>query len=161
MFPCRIGSVHLHLPQPLWYSVRLVWHSRACACRCIYVDEDGAFDFMHAMYETTWHSMCHVLSMNVFTVYALPSRVVVAAYALLVLIICNTYTANLAAFLTVDQLDTSIKTVDDLWGKRVATFPTYHARLNRNHHIATVTDDGALPPPSVLPAICCCSNPGC
>jgi hypothetical protein len=97
------------------------------------------------MYETTWHSMCHVLSMNVFTVYALPSRVVVAAYALLVLIICNTYTANLAAFLTVDQLDTSIKTVDDLWGKRVATFPTYHARLNRNHHIATVTDDGASP----------------
>jgi hypothetical protein len=104
------------------------------------------------MYETMWHSVCHILSIDVFTVYALPSRLVVTAYAFLVLIISNTYTANLAAFLTVDQLDTSIKNVADLWGKRVATFPTYQSRLNKNHPITTVTSDGALsvhphPPP--------------
>jgi hypothetical protein len=54
------------------------------------------------------------------------------------------FTANLAAFLTVDQLDTSITSVADLVGTHVATFPTYKSRLNRNHHIPTVTSDGAL-----------------
>jgi hypothetical protein len=83
-----------------------------------------------------------MLSINVFTVYAFPSRIVVAAYALVVLIVSNTYLANLAAFLTADQLESKIKDVRDLWGKSVATFPTYSVRLQDNQHISATTNDG-------------------
>jgi ABC-type amino acid transport substrate-binding protein len=61
-----------------------------------------------------------------------------------VLIITNTYTANLAAFLTVDTLKSSIKDVADLQGKRVATVPSYVKRLERQN-IRTVGYGGAGP----------------
>ena len=118
---------------------------RARGHRCIYADDDGRFRPLPALYEALWHSVSHVLSINVFTVHAFPSRVVVAAYAFLVLIVSNTYTANLAAFLTVDQLETEINTVADLWGRNVATFPTYYRRLEQNHRILGDTSDSAPP----------------
>jgi hypothetical protein len=59
------------------------------------------------------------------------------------LIITHTYTANLAAFLTVKQLDTKINSVEDLVGKTVATLPTYVDRLYTTHRIWAVDSDGA------------------
>jgi ABC-type amino acid transport substrate-binding protein len=70
---------------------------------------------------------------------------VTAAYAFLVLIITHTYTANLAAFLTVKQLDTSISSVRDLQGKSVASLPTYVERLYTNQRIHATATDGAAP----------------
>ena len=77
-----------------------------------------------------------------FKVSSLPARIVTAAYAFLVLIITHTYTANLAAFLTVKQLDTKINSVEDLIGKTVASLPTYVDRLNASHRITAVDRDG-------------------
>lgn len=114
-------------------------------CRCIYTDDKGKLRFWFAFKEALWHSVSQMLSINVFTVYVFSSRIVVAAYAFVVLIVSNTYLANLAAFLTVDQLDSKIKDVTDLWGKSVATFPTYFRRLEENHHITAITTDGAAP----------------
>ena len=81
--------------------------------------------------------------MNVFTVHAFQSRLVVVAYAFLVLIISNTYLANLAAFLTVDKLTTQIDSVQDLWGKAVATFPPYARGLEEHYQLTADTADGA------------------
>lgn len=110
----------------------------------MYLDRrTGAFRLLAALKEAMWHSVSHVLSFNVFVVNATPARIVVAAYAFMVLIISSTYLANLAAFLTVDQLDTTITSVSDLWDKAVATFPTYADRLDTNHHVSASTTDRA------------------
>lgn len=57
------------------------------------------------------------------------------------------YTANLAAFLTVRNLDTPIRGVEDLVGsgRAVATITPYLKRLARNHHIIASDVDGAPP----------------
>ena len=58
-------------------------------------------------------------------------------------ILTNTYTANLAAFLTVDQLDQHINSVADLKGKSVATIAPYVGRLRDNVGIHATARDGA------------------
>ena len=58
---------------------------------------------MPAVREALWDGVSHVLDINVFTVNAFEARIVVATFALLVIIISNTYLANLAAFLTTDR----------------------------------------------------------
>ena len=78
-----------------------------------------------------------------FKVHAFPSRIITAAYAFLVLILTNTYTANLAAFLTVDQLDTQISDIIDLRGKAVVTIEPYIDRLYSNHRIVATDKEGA------------------
>ena len=93
-----------------------------------------------------WHSLSHTLSIDVFRVSSFSARIIVAAYAFLVLIFTHTYTANLAAFLTVRVLDTSIRTIADLRGKAVATAPPYVNRLQENHHITASASDGVHPP---------------
>ena len=72
-----------------------------------------------AVKEALWHSVSHVLAINVFTVRSAESRIVVATFAFVVLIVSNTYLANLAAFLTVDKLEGTINSVSDLWGRPV------------------------------------------
>eukprot|EP00892_Ulva_mutabilis_P009355 jgi/Ulvmu1/6792/UM030_0130.1 len=99
-------------------------------------------DIVSGLRECLWHSISHTLSIDVFKVRSLPARIITAAYAFLVLILTNTYTANLAAFLTVDQLDTTISSIDDLRGKSVATIEPYVSRLYRNHHVVGNPGDG-------------------
>jgi hypothetical protein len=64
------------------------------------------------------------------------------------LIITNTYTANLAAFLTVDTLQTNIRTLSDLRGRNVGTLPSYVEQL-RKRNIQTVDSAGAASPHAV------------
>jgi hypothetical protein len=52
--------------------------------------------------------------------------------------------ANLAAFLTVSQLDTDIKGPDDLVGRAVASVTPYLERLDENHRISATDADGAI-----------------
>ena len=92
-----------------------------------------------------WHSLSHTLSMDVFRVNSFSARIITIAYAFLVLIITHTYTANLAAFLTVQQLDTSIDSVSDLKGRAVATLPPYVDRLEKIYHVQATAQDGVLP----------------
>lgn len=58
------------------------------------------------------------------------------------------YTANLAAFLTVEQLDTNINSVTDLRARAVATVQPYVKRLYDNHRLTTTDRDSASPRPS-------------
>lgn len=114
----------------------------SCPCSCIYRDRHGNLSILFGLKECLWHSISQTLSIDVFRVSSLPARIVTAAYAFLVLIITHTYTANLAAFLTVKQLDTKINTVEDLVGKSVVTLPTYVDRLYDNHRIVAVDKYG-------------------
>lgn len=81
--------------------------------------------FGKGIQEAIWHALSTVLSIDVFRVNSLPARVVSAAFAFVVLIVCNTYTANLVSFLTVQYYSNRIRTPSDLVGKRVVTTNTY------------------------------------
>jgi hypothetical protein len=97
---------------------------------------------LHGLKETLWHSVSHTLSIDVFRVHSFPARLVTVGYAFLVLIISNTYTANLAAFLTVDQLDVKISKIDDLRGKSVVTLRPYVNRLYDNFRVIATDKEG-------------------
>jgi hypothetical protein len=110
--------------------------------RSMYSMHSGRFSLLHGMKEALWHSISHTLSIDVFKVNAFPSRLITVAYGFLVMILTNTYTAELAAFLTVAQLDTKISSVNDLRGKTVVTVTPYLRRLLDNHHIDATDRDG-------------------
>lgn len=59
---------------------------------------------------------------------------------LLSIILVECYSANLAAFLTVTQLQANVQTLDDLRGKAVGTSAIYTARLARRGLATTVYD---------------------
>lgn len=113
-----------------------------CIFRSAYTADGGRLHILHGITESLWHSISHTLSIDVFKVHAFPSRIITAAYAFLVLILTNTYTANLAAFLTVDQLDTQISDIVDLRGKAVVTIKPYVDRLYTNHRIVATDKEG-------------------
>jgi Ligand-gated ion channel len=60
-----------------------------------------------------------------------------------VLVISSTYLANLAAFLTVDLIHSSVNSITDLWGQSIATFPAYQSRLEVNYHVVADISYGA------------------
>jgi hypothetical protein len=66
-----------------------------------------------------------------FMVTSLGARVAVLAFMFLALLVTSTYTANLAAFVTVQSIKSSITSVDDLRGKAVGTSPIYMDRLRK------------------------------
>lgn len=111
-------------------------------CRTAYMKGEK-LDIAAGLVQCLWHSVSHTLSIDVFHVRSFPARIITAAYAFLVLILTNTYTANLAAFLTVNQLDTTINSVEDLRGKVVSTVEPYIYRLYDNHRISATSIDGA------------------
>ncbi|CAD7704128.1 unnamed protein product [Ostreobium quekettii] len=89
-------------------------------------------DWMRGLRDATYHSFAALLNFGHFRVRSTAARVVVLAYAFTVLIIINTYVANLAAFLTITQVDTLINDLGDLSdlpAKRVATVQVYEERL--------------------------------
>jgi TRAP-type uncharacterized transport system substrate-binding protein len=102
------------------------------------------------MRQSLWHSVALVLSIDVFRVHTTPGRVVAAAYAFVVLILTSTYTANLAAFLTKERLDTGITNIDDLRGKAVVTVPTYQDALLNQFSILASTGSNSTG------VWCCC-----
>lgn len=59
----------------------------------------------------------------------IPARAATLCFAFFALIVVSSYTANLAAFLTVSKINTSVETVSDLRGKAIATVPVYIPRL--------------------------------
>eukprot|EP00892_Ulva_mutabilis_P001091 jgi/Ulvmu1/10983/UM007_0162.1 len=139
------------LASPVWLSLGatilivpffVFFFEAVFSAKCIYRDRFGELNVLWGIKEAMWHSVSHTLSIDVFRVTSLPARIVTAAYAFLVLILANTYTANLAAFLTVSQMDLGISGIKDLRGKSVGTLPTYTARLYHNHRIIASAVDG-------------------
>lgn len=146
------GPLHLNVWMALLVTIFITpffvfFFESIFSNRNVYIDKQGNLSILVGLKEAMWHSIAHTLSIDVFQVNAFSSRLVTVAYAFLVMILANTYTANLAAFLTVQQLDTTINAVTDLSGRAVATTDTYVDRLRLNHNIIGTTTDSALSPP--------------
>lgn len=88
-------------------------------------------DWIPGIKEATWHSAVALLNFGHFHVKSTAARVIVFGYGFLVLIIINTYVANLAAFMTVTHVDTSVSTVEELARKRIATASGYVEQLRK------------------------------
>lgn len=88
-------------------------------------------DWMLGAKNATWDSASALVNFGSFQVRSTEARIVVMGYGFLVLIIINTYVANLAAFLTVTQVDISISDVEDLLGEEVVSVEPYKAQLKR------------------------------
>lgn len=68
-------------------------------------------------------------------VVSLGAKIAAASFAFLALLVVNTYTANLAAVLTVSAINSQIHDINDLRGKSVATYDTYIPRLRQHSGI--------------------------
>ncbi|CAD7694896.1 unnamed protein product [Ostreobium quekettii] len=103
-------------------------------------------DWTRGLKNTTWDSLIALVNFGHFRVQSTAARVVVMGYGLIVLIMIQTYVANLAAFLTVTQVDTSISKEEDLYGQRVATVNVYGPMLRRQGFVPVViqSDDNLL-----------------
>jgi hypothetical protein len=90
-----------------------------------------------------------------------------------VVLVSNTYLANLAAFLSIDRLTVPASAFRDLWGKVVGTYPVWEGVLEATWGLTTkgipAVGNGARPPlPAAAPAgvrrsasACLCLGPGC
>ncbi|GMH41002.1 hypothetical protein BSKO_08912 [Bryopsis sp. KO-2023] len=83
-----------------------------------------------------WESLSSLMQCGSFTVRSQSARIIVLGYAFMILIIINTYVANLAAFLTITNIDSTVRSVSDLIGKNVGTGTVYMNRLRRNGIVA-------------------------
>eukprot|EP00803_Ostreobium_quekettii_P010864 evm.model.scf_2103.1 EVM.evm.TU.scf_2103.1 scf_2103:910-3856(-) len=98
-------------------------------------------DWLQGLKDATYDSIAALVNFGHYRVNSTAARTVVMAYGFLVLIIINTYVANLAAFLTISQVDPLINGVDDLMnipGKRVASIDVYKERLLRQGILAVI-----------------------
>ncbi|CAD7699481.1 unnamed protein product [Ostreobium quekettii] len=103
-------------------------------------------DWVHGLRNATWDSLIALVNFGHFQVKSTAARMVVLGYGFLVLIIIQTYVANLAAFLTISQVETAFSKIEDLYGQRVATVEVYETQLRRQGiiPIIMVQDDDIL-----------------
>ena len=124
-------------------------------CRNNYLDKNGRVRVRYAFGVGLWESLCHVLHIDHMRVFAVPARIVVAAYAFVVLVFSNTYLANLAAFLTADRLNTQSRTLRDLWGKPVGTYGIFQDAIEQAYGLSTIdipaVGNSTLHPTLILP----------
>ena len=90
--------------------------------------------FFQGIQESMWRSLWSLQHGDKFDVSSLAARVAVIAFAFMALILCSSYTANLAAFLTVKKL-TSIDSIYDLSSQAVSSVPIYIPRLQARYGI--------------------------
>ena len=90
-----------------------------------------------------WRSLWVLQHGNILDVTSLGARIAVLCFSFFALILCSSYTANLAAFLTVRRAS-AIRSVYDLGGLAVASVPVYIPRLRSQYGIiasdANITD---------------------
>ncbi len=84
--------------------------------------------------EATWRSLWSLQHGGTFEVTSLGARVAAICFAFFALILSSSYTANLAAFLTVQKVN-SIRSIYDLGGLAVASVPVYIPRLQSQYGI--------------------------
>ncbi|CAD7701751.1 unnamed protein product [Ostreobium quekettii] len=100
-------------------------------------------DWLQGLKDATYDSFAALVNFGHYEVHSTAARVVVMAYGFLVLIIVNTYVANLAAFLTITQVDTLVKGVGDLAdlpGRRVVSIQVYRDRLARQGILPVIAE---------------------
>lgn len=98
-------------------------------------------DVVPGMTEATWRSVWTLIGLERLDVSSLGARVAAIAFGFMALILVNTYTANLAAVLTVSQINSQIRSVNDLRGRAVLTNAIYVPGLRTQYGIvASVLD---------------------
>ncbi|PSC76640.1 glutamate receptor [Micractinium conductrix] len=88
-------------------------------------------DVVPGVVESTWRSTLTVMLMDNFAVTSQGARIAVLTFCFLALLVTSTYTANLAAFVTVNTIRSNIASVTDLRGRAVGTSPIYIERLQK------------------------------
>eukprot|EP00803_Ostreobium_quekettii_P006564 evm.model.scf_488EXC.6 EVM.evm.TU.scf_488EXC.6 scf_488EXC:41654-44638(-) len=132
------GSLWAFL-NPLHWSVWLATLATALAVALLVfvIESLAVHGFVHrkdwagGLRNAVWDSMIALVNFGHFEVESTAARFVALGYGFLVLIVINTYVANLAAFLTVTQVGTNVSKVEDLYGERVATVDIYEDQLRR------------------------------
>eukprot|EP00890_Picochlorum_soloecismus_P005115 jgi/Picsp_1/5604/NSC_02963-R1_glutamate delta 2 len=97
---------------------------------------DTVKGYSEAIWRTLW-VMIHGETMNVSV---LSARIVVVVLAFLALILGASYTANLAAFLTLRSFG-DVNSVYDLVGLAVSTVPVYQEKLRSRYGLVTISAD--------------------
>ena len=88
----------------------------------------------YGLEEATWRSLWALQHGGTFEVTSLGARIAVICFAFFALILCSSYTANLAAFLTAQRVN-KIRSVYDLTGLAVSSVPVYIPRLKSQYGI--------------------------
>lgn len=85
---------------------------------------------------THLYTFCRTLTGGeTFNVSSFPARITLVAFAALCFIVSSTYTANLAAFLTVSSVKSSIRDISDLRGRVVHSAEIYQDELRQKYGI--------------------------
>lgn len=82
-----------------------------------------------------------IISNEPLVVSSSGAKVASLVFLFMAMILVNTYTANLAAFLTVNQINSQITSVEQLRGKAVASNPVYLEKLRSRYGILAIELD--------------------
>ncbi|KAL4527734.1 hypothetical protein Ndes2526B_g08591 [Nannochloris sp. 'desiccata'] len=91
-------------------------------------------EMYYGLEEATWRSLWALQHGGTFEVTSLGARIAAICFSFFALILCPSYTANLAAFLTV-QRSNMIRSVYDLSGLAVSSVPVFIPRLKLQYGI--------------------------
>lgn len=93
-----------------------------------FIDTD---DISNGLMQAMYDGVVMVLNFGSFAVHSVEGRLVAIGYGFLVLILVNTYVANLTAFLTLTSINSPIRKMDDLPGKTITAGAVYQRQLTR------------------------------
>jgi len=97
----------------------------------------GASDSLLGYVEATWRTLWVMIQGETMSVSMLSARVVVIVLAFVALILSASYTANLAAFLTLKSFS-SVNSIFDLQGYAVSTVEAYQERIQEGYGLKTM-----------------------
>lgn len=98
------------------------------------------WDTVRGYSESIWRTMWVMIHGETMNVSVLSARIVVVVLAFMALILGASYTANLAAFLTLRSFG-DVNSVYDLVGLAVSTVPVYQEKLRNRYGLVTVVAD--------------------
>jgi len=96
-----------------------------------------AKDILPGVEEATWRAGWTLFGQETFHASSFPARFTIMFFAALCMIVSSTYTANLAAFLTVNQVTGTINNVEDLKGKAAHAADIYKQEMRTKYGIYT------------------------
>lgn len=99
-----------------------------------------ASDTVRGYSEAVWRTMWVMIHGETMNVSVLSARIVVVVLAFMALILGASYTANLAAFLTLRNFG-DVNSVYDLVGLAASTVPVYQEKLRNRYGLVTVEAD--------------------
>jgi ABC-type amino acid transport substrate-binding protein len=101
----------------------------------------NAKDIMPDVEEATLRAGWTLFGQETFHASSFPARFTILFFAALCMIVSSTYTANLAAFLTVNQVTGTINNVEDLKGKAAHAADIYKQEIRTKYGIYTTYVD--------------------